>query len=369
MTTMVFHAPYPVVENGTGSAARPPRLLRAFRELGIEVLDVTGHGAERARKLRALRRRLRAGQRIDFAYGESSTMPTVLTEPHHLPTHPLVDLELLRLLRAHGVPTGLFYRDVYWRFPAYDLSVPRLVGLGTKTLYHAELQVMGRWLDRLYLPSAQMAAYVPHVDPAITRALPPGGVLTDLAAAHGRRPGEPLRIFYVGNVSDYYRMHALFAGAARVDGVELTVCVPPEAWEAVRSEYEPLIADGPGRVRVVHGRGAELEPYFAAADLCALVVEPAEYRDFAAPIKLFEYIGHGLPVLASAGTHAADLVTSEGMGWSVDYDADAVAARLVALRDDPAEVERVRDAVRRGREHHSWEARARQVAEDLSALR
>ena len=48
---------------------------------------------------------------------------------------------------------------------------------------------------------------------------------------------------------------------------------------------------------------------------------------------------------------------------------DAVAARLVALRDDPAEVERVRDAVRRGREHHSWEARARQVAEDLSALR
>lgn len=367
MTTMVFHAPYPVADGGTGSSARPPRMLRAFRETGLEVLDITGHGAERAQRLRALRRRLAAGQRIDFAYGESSTMPTVLTEPHHLPTHPCVDLDLLRLLHHHEIPTGLFYRDVYWRFPAYDESVPRLVGYGTKTLYHAELLVMARYLDRMYLPSQRMAPYVPHVDPSVMRALPPGGVITDASSPTSvQSRGETLTLFYVGNISDYYRMHALFRGVAMVEGVELILCTPPDAWEAVRADYEPLMDSS---VRIVHGRGPDLEAFFAEADVCCLVVEPAEYRDFASPIKLYEYIGHGKPVLASAGTLSAQEVERRGFGWAVDYTPEAIAARLTQLRDGPAQVRECRDRVRAGRAEHSWEARARQVAEDLTSLR
>lgn len=365
MTTMVFHAPYPVAAGGTGSSARPPRMLRAFQELGFEVLDITGTGAERARRLRALRARIAAGERIDFAYGESSTMPTLLTESHHLPTHPLVDLELLRLLHRTGVPTGLFYRDVYWRFPAYDRSVPRLVGWGTKTLYHAELLVMGRLLDRIYLPSTAMIPYVPHIDPASARALPPGGMLMDAPREGGRRDGA-LTLLYVGNISEYYRMHALIEAVGRVDDVELILCTPEESWQAVRGEYEDLLTDS---VHVVHRRGPELEPLFAAADVCALVVEPAEYRDFAAPIKLYEYLGHGKPVLASAGTLAASTVVDAGFGWETDYGADAVAQELARLRDDPDALETTRRAVASGRAEHTWTARARQVAEDLTALR
>lgn len=364
MTTMVFHAPYPVATGGTGSAARPPRMLQAFRDLGLEVLDVTGSGSERARRLRALRRRLRAGERIDFAYGESSTMPTVLTESHHLPTHPLVDLGLLRLLHAHDVPTGLFYRDVYWRFPAYDASVPRLVGYGTKTLYHAELLVMTRLLDRLYLPSQEMAQYVPHLDARAARPLPPGGTVVDVPRAPRGRAGVTL--LYVGNISEYYRMHALVEAVARVDGVELILCTPDDSWQAVRHEYEPLLGDG---VEVVHRRGAELDPLFARADVCALVVEPAEYRDFAAPIKLYEYLGHGKPVLASSGTHAGATVTRYGFGWETGYGVDDVAEALTQLRDDPAALEHARQRVVRGRGEHTWVARAREVAQDLMSLR
>lgn len=366
MTTMVFHAPYPVADGGTGSAARPPRMLRAFRDLGFEVLDITGHGEDRARRLRALRRRLADGQRVDFAYGESSTMPTVLTQTHHLPTHPLVDLQLLRLLHHHGIPTGLFYRDVYWRFPAYDESVPRLVGFGTKALYHLELIVMSDLLDRLYLPSTRMGPYLPHIDSTIMRPLPPGGVITDAprpVPAPGSRAG--LSLFYVGNISEYYRMHELIRAVTRVDGVELTLCTPPESWESVRQDYEHLLDDS---VRIVHGRGEKLEEHFARADVCCLVVEPAEYRDFAAPLKLYEYIGHGRPVLASAGTLAAEEVERMGFGWGVDYTADAIAAELIRLRDHPELVERCGDRVRSDRACHSWAARARQVTEDLTGL-
>lgn len=363
MTTMVFYAPYPVVSGGTGSSARPPRMLQAFRDLGIEVLDVVGAGAERARRLAALRRRLVAGGRIDLAYGESSTMPTVLTESHHVPTHPLVDLQLLRLLDREGIPTGFFYRDVYWRFPAYDDSVPRLVGLGTKTLYHAELMVMSRWLDRIYMPSTAMAEYVPHIDRSLVRALPPGGTVVDVPRAARRDGGVTL--LYVGNISEYYRMHALIEAVGRVAGVSLILCTPEDSWESVRYEYAAVLTDS---VEVVHARGPELEPLFARADVCALVVEPAEYRDFAAPIKLFEYLGHGKPVLASAGTLAGTTVAEGGFGWQTQYGVDEVAAALVALRDDPAGLERTRRTAVAAREQHTWSARARQVVEDLSSL-
>ncbi|MDO5663458.1 MAG: glycosyltransferase [Brachybacterium sp.] len=370
MTTMVFHAPYPVTTGGTGSAARPPRMLQAFRDLGHEVLDVTGHGAERERRVRALAARLNAGQRIDFAYGESSTMPSVLTEPHHLPTHPLVDLRLLRLLRRYQVPTGLFYRDVYWRFPAYDEMVHPLIGMGTKALYRTELVVMGRWLDRIYLPSELMAPYVPYVPISKTRALPPGGIIRDEASETGESAswdqGADLTLLYVGNISEYYRMHAVMDAVNRTEGVRLILCTPEDSWTAVRAEYAQLL--GPS-IEVVHRRGEGLAELFARADVCALIVEPAEYRDFAAPLKLFEYLGHGKPVLASAGTHAATLVSREGLGWEVAYDVDAIVTRLHALREDADEVHRVREVVRERREAHTWTARARQVAEDLTSLR
>lgn len=364
MTTMVFYAPYPVVTGGTGSSARPPRMLQAFRDLGIEVLDVVGTGAERARRLDALRRRLGSGAAIDLAYGESSTMPTVLTESHHLPTHPLVDLQLLRLLHREGIPTGFFYRDVYWRFPAYDLSVPRLVGLGTKSLYHAELQVMARLLDRIYMPSTAMAQYVPHIDRSRVRALPPGGVIVD--APRSPSVKGQLTLLYIGNISEYYRMHALIDAVGRVDGISLILCTPEGSWESVRHEYEAILTDS---VEVVHARGAELEPLFARADVCALVVEPAEYRDFAAPIKLFEYLGHGKPILASAGTLAGSTVVGGGFGWQTAYGVDDVAAALIRLRDDPGELERVRRTAADVRTEHTWTSRAREVVEDLTSLR
>lgn len=373
---MVFHAPYPIAENGTGSSARPWRMLRAFHEIGYDVLDVTGHGAERARRLAALRRRLRDGQRIDFCYSESSTMPTLLTETHHLPTHPLVDLDLLVLLRRHGVPVGHFYRDVYWRFPAYDESVPFLVGLGTKTLYRSELMVLTRLLDRFYLPSLRMASYVPGLDESTARALPPGGIVTDAAVGDGSTKDtsaaglDPdagaLTVLYIGNISSYYRMHVLLEAVGQVDGVRLILCTPEDSWAAVRDEYEHLLGE---RIEVVHRRGEQLHELFARADVCSLMVEPAEYRDFAAPIKLYEYVGHGKPILASAGTLAAETVETGGMGWAVDYDTAALAGRLRDLVADRDALRAMIESVRAVRHEHTWQARALQVASDLTALR
>lgn len=358
---MVFHAPYPVGDrSGTGSGVRPVRMRDAFRDVGYEVIEITGTGAQRRSALRDLRRRLEGGLRVEFCYGENSTMPSVLTESHHLPTHPLVDVQVLRLMRRHGVPAGLFYRDIYWRFPEYTERVNRVVAAGTRTLYHAELRAYRRWLDRVYLPSMRIADYVPHLRRDRARALPPGGEALDVPRVEG-----PFTLLYVGNISPYYRMQELLAAVAAAPDVHLILCTTEDAWASVRAEYEPLLSE---RVEVVHRRGDGLRELFARADVCSLVVEPSEYRDFAAPVKLFEYLGYGKPVIASAGTHAADLITGEDLGWAVPYDAAELTALLTRLAHDPGEVDAVHARVRAARVGHSWGARARSVAADLAGL-
>src|SRR5699024_1028759 len=96
---------------------------------------------------------------------------------------------------------------------------------------------------------------------------------------------------------------------------------PPGDWEKNRDRYEHLLGE---RIRVVHGSGAELEPLYDAASACVLFVEPGEYRTFAAPVKFFEYVGHGKPVLLSRGTYAGDLGERLGVGPVIDYSSEAL---------------------------------------------
>ena len=340
-------------------------MRQAFADEGYEVIEITGSARDRVRALRTLSRRLEGGLRVEFGYGENSTMPTVLTEPHHVPTHPLVDLNVLRLLRRYGIPTGMFYRDIYWRFDEYTDRVNPVIAAGTRTLYHAELVAYRRLLDRVYLPSLRIAAYVPHLRSEQGKALPPGGRIVDASEGDGRPPNRAnvLNVLYVGNISPYYRMHELLRAIGESEGLTLTLCVPEDAWTNNRSDYASVMSD---RVQVVHHRGEELNALFARADVCSLMVEPSEYRDFAAPIKLYEYLGHGKPVLASAGTLAAHSAQDGDFGWAVPYDSAAIAGRLSQLRDDPDALALATGSARATRHHHTWNARARTVATDLA---
>lgn len=359
---MVFHHPLPVRPDATAaSGIRPFRMLEAFRSLGIQVDAVTGYAHDRADAIRHIDERLRKGVQYDLVYAESSTEPTLLTERHHLPLHPRLDFALFRRLKRRGARIGLFYRDIYWRFPEYADALPWWKARGAKLFYHYDLLRYRQFVDRLYLPSMEMAPHVPWMPPSRMAALPPGFVNQPL----GRRTGERLHLLYVGGMGSHYRMHALFEAVAASPDVEMTVCTREVEWNAVRGAY-PL-ADG--RIRVVHLSGAELVPLFERADVCMLFVEPHPYRDFAAPVKLFEYIGAQRPVIASRGTLAGSFVEQHGAGWTVPYDAGALAQLLQALSNDPAIIAAKVSVLATLRCAHTWQARAAQVVAELGPTR
>lgn len=362
MRQMIYHVPYPIVQTSQAATALRPRKMRdAFLQAGYRVCEISGYAAQRRRRMRALAQMLERGERFDFCYSESATMATPLTEPSHLPPHPFLDHTFFVSLRRAGIPVGLYYRDIYWRYPSYVESLGPALATAMRGVYLWDLAWYRLGLDRLYLQSEAMSAEVPWVPAERHGVLSPGADIVDTPL-----PGDgPLRLFYVGALGEYYRLDTLVEAVRGLEGVELTLCTRPEIWRAHEDHYRPLMDSS---IRVVHGSGPELEPYYAECSVASLVVEPSAYRDFVLPVKLFEYLGHGRPVLATANTLVGSYVSDNGVGWAVPYTREGLRAALVELRDHPETVREVTRRCRDFRVEHTWRARALQVAADLTGM-
>lgn len=361
---MIFAAPRPIGEGSSGSMMRMRALRAAFRALGYQVDEVAGPLEARMAAMARVMRQMAEGVRYDFAYMENHTIPLHLTEPRLrlARRYPLADLRFLRACRRHGVPVGVFYRDVWWRFPEYRRSSPVKQRLLRTPFHWLELLLYARFADLLYVPHLAMADALP-LRPRRVKALPPG-----ISTAAPPAPMPPLerelRLFYVGGVGPFYRLHRLVEAVRRVEGVTLTICCRPHEWQLCRDSYADLITD---RVKVVHAHGDQLVPYFRSAHVLSCFVAPTPYWRVTVPIKLFEYLGHGRPILAACGTNAGAFVDEHEIGWTAADDAGELAALLQHLRSAPDELALRAANTARLVPEHTWQVRARQVAEDLSA--
>lgn len=375
---MIFHVAYRLdPEAKSASGIRPLRMRQAFEAIGYRVIEISGRHPERRERIQRVREQIRNGLRVDFVYSENATAPTGLGEPVTPATSLTRDIRFLRFCRRSGIPVGLFYRDIYWNFPIFTEVVRWPLSAILRMLHRRDLRGYRRAGIDIYLPSMEMAEWVPIVDPARFRELPPGCEIRDPgvgdeeagSAAAAVRPGEErprdsgLQLLYVGGLGDNYRLHESVRAIAGREGVSLTICTREAEWQRREPEYRELMAPN---IRVVHRSGEGLRELYDAANACLIAVEPILYWTFAVPLKLFEYLGNGKPVLASDGSFSGRFVREQGVGWTVPYGSAAFGELLDRLAADPAERRRAAERAREVRHEHTWEARARRVAADLS---
>jgi glycosyltransferase involved in cell wall biosynthesis len=349
---MIFHAPMPVA-NGrvSGSAVRPAAMLRAFHELGIAVTLVDGTSWERSKKWEIA---LKSPRKIIGVYSEFSTAPIALTDPDHLPRAPFQDFAYFNQLRRRGVPVGVFYRDVYWRFPSYAKIVPVHKRLPALAFYRLEAWQLANYVDHIFLPSLRMKEHIPFLGSKVDiSALPPGGVIRQVQ--RHSRPG-PLRLFYVGAIGgEEYNLTSMLRVVSTLDGVQLTLCCRETDWKAVRGSYGNL-----RNVTVVHHSGAQLDQHYREADAFLMYRELVDYLRFAMPVKLGEAVGWGVPVITNANCEMGDFVERGGLGWTVKSE-EELKVLLVRLRDDRSYLIDIQENVIRNRQEHSWKSRAENV--------
>jgi glycosyltransferase involved in cell wall biosynthesis len=358
---VIFHTPVPLDPSAAVACGiRPLMMLKAFQEIGAEVTVIAGYGADRKKSIKQVKRKLANGELYDFCYSESPPFPTLLTEKSRFPFYPFLDFGFFEVLKKAKVPIDLFYRDIYWMFDEIPTKWGFIKKNIVKFFYQFDLDKYQKLVDILYLPTEKMGTYLPEFASERKLALPPGLNLREKITPKASR--SSLNLFYVGGIGHSYQMHEVFK-AIEGTAVDFTLCTREAEWRAVKDEYACYMSD---RVKIVHKSGFDLNELYDKADIAMLFFKPDEYREFAAPLKLYEYIGHGKPIIASAKTHAGEFVEKNGVGWVLDYQSESLVSLLKYPRENPAEICSAAERSRNVAAQNTWADRARLVSAQLS---
>jgi len=361
---IIFHHPRPIGEKlTTGSRVRPLRMLRAFEALGFQVELIDGYSQERRGKFKKLTRLLAEGAHYDFCYAENAPSPYALTDPDHLPRATLLEWRFFKLMREHNIPTGVFYRDIYWRFPVFKREHPFWVRLLSYPFYHFDLASLhSRNIKTLFLPSVEMGSHFPSnysAPPVI--ALPPGCSPDEQDNASDSFLRKAI---YVGGVlPPLYDLSPLFQLMRMLPEWSLTIVCRENERRQTNDLYPWL--ENPN-IKVEHASGDQVQKLLSEANVFFLMRQADPYIAFAMPVKIFEAMGAGLPILSNQHDSAGQLIESEEIGWVLP-EVDKVADALRGLDSDSWR--RLRDQVLSARINHTWERRAQTVVEALSTDR
>lgn len=360
---VIFHCPFELDENAkSASGIRPIKMLKAFETLGCNVDIVSGSSYVRKRKINEIIENIKNGKKYDFLYSESSTMPTALTDSHHLPLKPLLDYNFFSFLKKSNIPISLFYRDIYWMFENYGQNLNFIKKQLALFFYKFDLNMYDKFIDKIYLPSLKMGDYIKIKNREIFDELPPGHSSVD-SFVNQLSIGEKLNILYIGGIGPDYQMHALFNAVKDLKNIHLTICTRENDWNKVKSEYS---YDSPN-IEIVHKSGKELIELYNKAHIAALFVKPQEYRDFAVPFKLFEYVGMNKPILCTNGTLVGDFVATNKIGWSLDYDVDQLKKLLNDFNVNDFNNKLLTTS--KFKKDQTWEQRANKVILDMQKLK
>lgn len=357
---MIFHIPNSIdKEQKSGSQIRPMKLLQAFRNIGYTVDAVMGTVRERKKQIKEIKKNIKQGIQYDFLYSESSTMPTALTESHHLPIAPFLDFSFFSYCKKNNIKIGLFYRDIHWLFPQYQLGKYNLKKQVAYFFYKFDLRKYREILTVLYLPSIEMARYLPIDLSDKIKSLPPGAD-TVRESSYNELGQNQLTFIYVGGLSSLYDIE-LFMRVKNKYNCIFNLCTRKQEWQDQKNKYKEVIA----KTNIYHPNKSELSSIYDKSQIGILYVKPTLYWSFAIAVKLFEYMAYRKPIIAVKGTAVGNFVESNDIGWVINYTKEDLEKLLRYLTNNRDEINKKIENIEKIILNHTWEARARQVEKDL----
>jgi hypothetical protein len=342
-TRLLLVSMYPLDAGIWGPTARITRLRDELaRIVDLDVID----GYRARRRPRLWRYALRGRQRgLDGIYVESSTF---------MPAES--DLAFLGLSRALGIPVVTYVRDAYQLFPEYyarDTPKRRLAAAA----FLPTMRALGAVSSRLAFPTTGLAEAVLGSDAAAVL-LPPGAP----PPIDVPRSTTANRILYVGDARlPAHGADRLIAavGVARSSGVDLEL-------DVVSREGQHPSPPQPPWLHAHRAEGGGIHALLPGVIATVIPRPRNRYNDLALPIKLFDYLSYGRPVLVTDCTEQARVVADADAGIVTHDDPEAIAEALVRVAMAPVDqVARWSVNASAAARAASWEDRARTILDVL----
>ncbi|EDL64360.1 glycosyltransferase [Bacillus sp. SG-1] len=364
MKSVLLYYPFTMVENAnSGSKLRPIEMYKAFlkwgKRNGIEIVLISGNSEERSSQFDTLRKEGKF-EHLLFCYMENQTIPLWLTDENHIPKKPFIDRKVFSFLKARNVPTGVFYRDVYWKFDdLYPLSGIKKTIM--QSIYKLEERFYEKYCEVIYLPSDAMGKFV-----NINRnkvALPPGGKSQEL---NSKEQTSQLRGLYVGGINNEAYGLPLLLKALKIfnekeERLSLTVVCRKDELKKVSQDILRDIQQL--NVNVLHVSGSELDEVYKRTDIAFIPREKTTYNDFSVPVKLVEYLSNGLPVVATNCAAQQEFIESGPYGVVGEANVNSFIQAIEKISDNlPFYNEKI---VENFLTNHSWDARVEKVQKTL----
>jgi len=272
-----------------------------------------------------------------------------------------LDLSFLAMAHAVGIPILIFIPDAYQYFPAL---YPR-VGVKTALLdwgWRRSIATYLRVADRLLFPSRGLANYFPTPKPVTI--LPPGGPAgLEPATLNWDTP----TVVYVGGANYRYGSDLL------LDAMQQVVARCPTARCHFISGDATYLDQHPARhaswLTVERRAFHELPTVMRAATVAVVPLRINEYNDLAVPVKLFDYMAFGLPLVVTACRDTAALVQEMQSGLVVADQTAALADGILRLLEDSVLAQQLgNNGYQAIQNAHSWSHRAAALLQMVAQL-
>jgi glycosyltransferase involved in cell wall biosynthesis len=339
-------------------SARPVRIQSLAAALGSLAPTVLIAGRRAPRRAALLRYLFEGGVRRSRAvYVEASTSTATET-----------DVVFLTMARAAGLPVLVYVPDAYQLFPGL---YPRH-GWRTALLdwaWRRSITAYSRLADRLLFPSTGLAACVRQWLGGSGAAvpcdvLPPAGPAALGWSAPAR---EPPVVVYAGatsfNEGSDLLLTAMTRVVARHPAARCRFVTPDarfiDSHPARRADWLVVESTDAGGV---HAR-------LRAATLAVIPRRVNPYSDLAAPLKLFDYMASGRPLVATACRNTATLVDALRCGMVVADDPASLADGMARLIEDRVTADHLgENGYRAVQTAHSWRHRAERILELIGSV-
>lgn len=135
------------------------------------------------------------------------------------------------------------------------------------------------------------------------------------------------------------------------------------------SEIDPKYLDAPW-LKIAHAEGAELEKYYGIADIGVFFGKRDLYMDFAMPVKVFEYLSYGLPVITTNCAEISSFVSRNKVGVTVNDDFRAIVSGIKEFLSKPKSYYTCyKNVIRTVENGNLWLDRAQKVITDLNDIK